>query len=159
MWVSDELNGCIRKFAPHGFEDDFRQELFLKLLSAPERIQEVYHAGGIQFYVTRAIINLVYESRSAFHRKYKTPDMSEYEHWMKPDIQEDIYHEEQSAFVDRIIERIEESEDRLNTPYYRLLADALMLHGSAGKVAKATGIPKSSVQQGIKKLRKYLNDE
>ncbi len=122
-------------------------------------MQEVYEAKGIQFYVTRAIINLVYESRSAFHRKFKTPDMTEYQHWMKPDLQDETDHEAESAYIDQIIERIEESEGKLNTPYYRLLADALMLHGSAGKVAKATGIPKSSVQQGIKKLRKYLNDE
>lgn len=157
--MSDELNGCIRKFAPQGFEDDFRQELFLKLLSVPDTLQRLYESGHIKFYVVKSIINLVYESRSQFNRKFKTPDMTEYEHWMKPDIQEDIDHEAQSSYIDKIIDRIEESEERLNTPYYRLLAEALMLHGSAGKVAKATGIPKSSVQQGIKKLRKYLNDE
>lgn len=57
---------------------------------------------------------------------------------------------------DEIIDKIMKSEGVLETPYYRLLAEALQEHGTAGKVSKATGIPKSSVQEGIKKIRKFL---
>ena len=57
----------------------------------------------------------------------------------------------------KVLDRLYDSENELSTPYYRLLGEALMINGTAGKVARATGIPKSSVQQGIKKIRQYLN--
>lgn len=60
---------------------------------------------------------------------------------------------------DEVVNRLRDTVNELNTPYYWGLAMALMEHGTAGKVSKETGIPKSSVQVGIKKIRNYLKDE
>lgn len=103
------------------------------------------------------------QSRDIYHRKYVKAEGKELDESTLSDMCEESFPYEIRKFKedkeDSIINRLKDTVAELDTPYYWGLAMALMEHGTAGKVAKETGIPKSSVQVGIKKIRNYLKDE
>lgn len=162
------MNECLAKFVPVKYRDDFKHDLFEILIKHSDKVIEVYRQDtyglkNIRFYVVRCIISLATQKRNLLQAKYIKKETDLLQDWHTSDLPDDNTETEKRRYKedweDNIINRLKESENILSTPYYRLLAEALMINGTAGKVAKATGIPKSSVQQGIKKIRQYLSNE
>lgn len=162
LYHSEDLNRCLVKFVSPRHIDDFKQDLFIKLLKYQESVLLAHGRGELKYYAARCIINLATEKRGLYKTNYLSKEGAELkEHHLKV-CEESFPFEVRKMKEDRedkIIEKIKNSEKDLGTPYYRLLAEALEIHGTAGKVSKATGIPKSSVQVGIKKLRQYVKHE
>ena len=160
LYDSRQLNDCLGKFVPSKHRDDFKQELFVILLENKDSVLRAYSDNKHLFYAVRIIINLVNQSRNVYQKEYLRREIVELDDNASIQCEESFPYEVRKFKEDRedaLIDRLENSEDELGTPYYRMLAAALKKHGSAGKVSKATGIPKSSVQVGIRKIRKFLN--
>lgn len=160
LYGNRELEDCLRKFVPERHREDFKQDLFEQLLKYPDSVLGAHRDGKLQFYAVRCIIRLATEKRNILRYEYiakETKELNGYDLCdQSPPLEVRVFKEE---LEDRLIQKIEQTEETFGTPYYRMLADALKIHGTAGKVSKATGIPKSSVQVGIKKLRKHLQNE
>ena len=153
-----QLNDCIKKFVPQKYRDDFKQDLFELLLKKEESVVKAESNGELLFYVSRVIIYMTMPE-GVLNRHYIRKEFAELKSVPCEVCEPMTVRIMKEIREDQVIQRIENSEQDLDTPYYRMLAEALKIHGTAGKVAKATGIPKSSVQTGIKKLRKYLQNE
>lgn len=110
------------------------------------------------FYTVRVILYMT-SREGVLNRQYVKKEFSE----IKSEPCEESFPFEIRKFKedreDEVVEKLKKTTKELDTPYYWGLAMALMEHGTAGKVSKETGIPKSSVQVGIRKIRKYLKDE
>lgn len=161
LYLNKQVDDCIAKLVPSHLRDDFKQELFLILMGKEDSVLRAHAEGKHLFYAVRIIVNLAYQSRNVYRKEYLRREIVELPDNISVPCEESFPYEIRKFKEDRedrLIKKIQDSEAELDTPYYRLLAEALQKHGSAGKVAKATGIPKSSVQVGIKKIRKYLND-
>ena len=158
LYGNRELEDCLRKFVPERYLDDFKQDLFEILLSKEESVVKSHSEGNLLFYVVRVILNMA-NSGGILNTRYLKKESYELKSLPCEDSPPIEVRQLKEDREDRIIEKIENSEKCFGTPYYRMLADALKIHGTAGKVSKATGIPKSSVQVGIKKLRKHLQNE
>lgn len=169
----------MRKFVPENYREDIKHDLFLVLFKNAETVVLAEEKNQTAFYCARIIINMATQRNQLLRRFYMDERNESFEEKMSVthnDVEREIDNEvmlfgsstiDDGSDIERLkdIEEKEnevsskliESEHLFNTPYYRLLGEALMINGTAGKVSKATGIPKSSVQQGIKKLRGYLN--
>ena len=158
LYDNQELEDCLRKFVPERHREDFKQDLFEILLSKEESVIKSHSEGNLLFYVVRIILYMT-SREGVLNRNYIKKESFELKSTPceeSPPLEIRRLKEDRE---DRLIEKIEKTEEVMGTPYYRMLADALKIHGTAGKVSKATGIPKSSVQVGIKKLRKHLQNE
>lgn len=162
------MNECLAKFVPNKYRYDFKQDLFEILLRYERNVLEAYHQDPVnltrvKFYIVRCIISLSTQKRNLLQSNYIKKETDLLEDWHTSDLCEESYPLEvrkiKEEREDMIVKKLKQSEVKLCTPYYRLLSEALMINGTAGKVSKATGIPKSSVQQGIKKIRQYLANE
>ena len=158
LYNNRELNECLRRFVPERHRDDFKQDLFILLLSKKDNVLRAEADGKLLFYTVRVILYMT-SREGVLNRNYIKKEFVEF----KSEPCEESFPLEirrmKEDKEDEIIDRLESSESELNTPYYRLLAEALKRLGTAGKVSKETGIPKSSVQVGIRKIRKFLKGE
>lgn len=133
--------------------------MFELLINKSDDLIRAYREGKHLFYVVRVILFMV-KPKGVLNTKYRGAEFGELKEYdlCEPCSGIEIRRMKEDS-EDRVIEKLMKSEDELGTPYYRLLAEALKMYGTAGKVSKATGIPKSSVQVGIKKIRQYIKDE
>lgn len=162
------MNKCLDKFVPTKYLEDFKHDLFENLIKYSDRVLDAYQydivkLSSLKFYVARCIISMATQKRNMLQSNYIKKETIELKDIHISEPCEDSFPFEfrqiKEDNEDIIIDRLKDSESKLCTPYYRLLGEALMINGTAGKVSKATGIPKSSVQQGIKKIREYLSNE
>jgi len=155
-----ELDDCIRRVVPPRFIDDFKQELFVRLINYPDGVIAAYNDGRHKFYIVRVIISLAQRERDIFHRKYLSKETCEL-----PDYGEEHNYCEPSDFEirrikeseeERLLRNIETIEEKTGTCYYRLMISALKIHGSYRAVSRATGIPVKSVSNAMKKIREII---
>ncbi len=168
LYSDGDLNECLRKFIPSEYRDDFKQDLFIRLHKYKDTLIKAYSAGQHKYYVARIIINQASESRSMLnytYRKVVTVPLD----YKQIGTEESFPFEVRKMKEDKedaILKKLETIDEVINQPrtcseypYYSKLCEVIKVHGTAGKVSKATGIPKSSVQQGIKKIRQYLKND
>lgn len=129
------------------------------LITKSDDLTRAYSEGKHLFYVVRVILFMI-KPKGVLNTKYRGAEFGELKEYdlCEPCSGIEIRRLKEET-EDKVIDKLMKSEDELGTPYYRLLAEALKMYGTAGKVSKATGIPKSSVQVGIKKIRQYIKDE
>lgn len=71
LYNSKQLNECIQKFVKPDYRDDFKQELFLILLTKPQaELMDIINQGNIIYYTVRIIINLSRQSKNTFQTTY-----------------------------------------------------------------------------------------
>lgn len=182
LYNSVEVDDCIRRMVRPDHQQDFKQELFLKIYEIPEeRLIGLYERKELKFYVVRSLINLVKNSSSVYNKNYVIPERAKVEP-MKIDVSEsnDEYKiglaNGESRMIDiddpdDLIKRIEFEEkeimlideinnkldDEFGTHYYRNLVHLITEHGSMREVSRRTGIPIASISEAVKKVRNHLN--
>lgn len=160
LYKDAEVNDCINKLVPKHHLEDFKQELFIRLIEYKDSVLAAYQAGRHKFYTLRVILSLVRRERDIYHKKYKLretvdlPDMSEY---CEPSDFEIRKIKEEDEI--KLIDRVKNLEELTGTCYYRLLVAALEKHGSYREVSRQTGIPITSISNAMKKIRQILKDE
>lgn len=143
------------------YREDFKQELFIIILEDKTgSVVDAYEAGKILFYTVRTIINLVYQKRNIFHKKYITHSKITKEFTDK-----DIYCQPCEGFeVRKLIENkevkvlaeLKNLDARFGTFYYRMLVELVKTSGSMREASRRTGIPVSTISRGIAVVRKHI---
>lgn len=157
LFNSTEVDLCIKKFVPQRFRDDFKQELFLRLL---EKKNVVQSANNLKAYVAKTIINMANFPRDIYFKKYVNPEFGKAQEAVLEslpnemnDLEERIKKEQNEQ---RYLTRIDSLIYCETNHYYGRLAKAINQHGSFREVSRQTGIPVSSISEAVKKLRKLL---
>lgn len=157
LYKMREIDDCIRKCVGETYFDDFKQELFLRLLEHGKSLKAAYAKNEHRFYITRVILSLANRKRDIFHKKFKAAET--YELPEMYDI-EDADELEARSFVEaeeeRILNRIESIEQDTGRAYYRMLIEAVKRCGSYREVARQTGIPVASISGHMKLIREHL---
>jgi len=164
IYNNQDIDNCIGKLVKKDLREDFKQELFLILLSVPcEKIVQMN--GELKYFVVRIILNLVRQKRNIFHKTYLDKQV-EY------DTDKLNYQVSSPADVDTISERVEREkreEEQINKisgidaelgnmgyPYHEEMIRLLIKFGSNREIARKTGIPSTTVDRTINKIRNHL---
>lgn len=109
-------------------------------------VEEIVKSGGARFYIVRMMMNQFRSTTSPFYTKYRQPTT---------DIDFDIPDEEQEEEGD-LLTQIQNALDHLEW-YDKLLFETLVKDGhTVSSLSRATGIPRSSVNLTITRVREYL---
>lgn len=177
-----ELDDCIKKMVRDDLQADFKQELFINILTIPEeKLKGMHLRKELKFYTVRILLNLVRGKNSRFNKAYVQPDRSAMplidgsdsksdeagrpmrivERW--DDVQEQdefINRQHREDLEMRMVDEIDNGLDgEFNTPYYRHLVHLVDKWGSQREVARQTGIPVSTISEAIKKVRNHLTNK
>jgi len=167
LYNSKQLNECIQKFVKPDYRDDFKQELFLILLTKPKaELRDIIEQGNIIYYTVRIIINLSRQNKNTFLTTY-------FDKRIDYDTEKVLYSRSPADF-DTIGERQEreDKEDELlkelegidhkmgskNFPFYEKLIRIVAEHGGIREASRRTGIPKSSVHRSINRIKDHFKD-
>lgn len=167
LYNSKQLNECIQKFVKECYRDDFKQEVFLILLSKPkEEIQRIIDQGNILFYTVRIIINLSRQENNTFIQTF-------FDKRIDYDTEKVLYSRSPADFdtigerqqrenkEDELLKELEGIDSKMgsnNFPYYEKIIKIIAEHGSLRKVSEITGIPKSTIHSSVKKVRGHFKD-
>lgn len=161
LYRSKELDDCIRKTVRPDLQSDFKHELILILYDkSPELIQRLHEARQLTFYVVRIILNLVNQSRNIYHQTYINPAVTYDNDKLKDKHEESECLEERLKKEEKELEVLNEFnnlDSTFNTFYYRRLIQEVAKTGGVRAASRATGIPRSSISDSIKKVREHLN--
>lgn len=158
-----EVDDCIAKMIPPHNRDDFKQDLFLKLLGWNDKwkysIVDLYENNRLIYYVVRAIIQLATEQRGTYQSTYIKPQMGHVEitDWIEiPDRGED-------GAPDITDEMIADIDQFFNTnhqfPFYRKMVEAMQRVRSMRELSRETGIPVSTISKTMKKVRSHIKSK
>jgi hypothetical protein len=165
LYKSKELDDCIRKTVRQDHQSDFKHELILLLYEKPhELILSLYNTSGLTYYVVRIILNLVNQNRNRYHRIYNdskiTYDTSAIESmnvsYEGMTMVERMKDEERELRVVAEIKNLDENTTE-RFPFYQSLVYAVERYGGIRAASRATGIPRSSICDAIKIVRKKLS--
>ena len=161
LYRSKDLDECIRKTVRLDLQSDFKHELILILYDkSPELIQRLHEAKQLTFYVVRIILNLVNQSRNIYHKTYINPAITYDNDKLKDKYEESENFEERLKKEEKelkILKAFDNLDSVFNTFYYRRLIQEVAKTGGVRKASRATGIPRSSISDSIKKVREHLN--
>ena len=161
LYRSKDLDDCIRKTVRPDLQSDFKHELILILYDkSPELIQRLHEAKQLTFYVVRIILNLVNQSRNIYHKTYINPAITYDNDKLKDKYEESENFEERLKKEEKelkILKAFDNLDSVFNTFYYRRLIQEVAKQGGVRKASRATGIPRSSISDSIKKVREHLN--
>jgi hypothetical protein len=145
-------------------QNDFKHEVILLLYEKPhELILSLYNTSGLTYYVVRIILNLVNQKRNIYHRVYNDFNVTydtEIVETLKLSCEgiTIVQRKRDEEREERLIEHINNNLDEKDKfPYYKRIVDAVEEHGGIRAASRATGIPKSSIAEAIKKVRQKLN--
>ena len=164
IYISKDFDDCIRKTVIPEHQEDFKQELVLKIYDIPHpKLHELYYRNELKYYIVRIIINLVKNKNKSYHKTYLekgiTYDSDKVDKYNKQEEEENF--EERQKYEDweqDMIREIERMDESLNTPYYKLLVYLIKEQGSMRAVSRLTGIPVSSISEAVKRVRNHLNN-
>lgn len=165
LYSAPEIDDCISKLVKKELGPDFKQELFLILLSVPcEKVEQMN--GTFKYFVVRIILNLVRQEKNIFHKTYldKTieydTDKLNYQTISPADIDTISERQQRENEEERIIRRFEIIDRELGNnsyPYHKEMIKLLVECGSNREVSRRTGIPHTTVDRTINHVRKYFN--
>lgn len=182
LYNSSEVDDCIRRMVREDHRKDFKQELFIKIYDIPaERLLALNERGEIKFYIVRSLINLVKNKSSVYNKNYLRPEyekivMDQKTENRMADEQDGVFrsalptaslsdiddpeHLNQRAETEqkemKMLEEINNLDDRFGTHYYRTLVNLVSEAGSMREVSRRTGIPVASISEAVKKVRNHL---
>lgn len=111
--------------------------------------QEVIASGGGRFYIVRIMMNQWNSVTSPFYHTYRRYDV-------QLDDEHEAIVEEDDASTAELADRINEQLGTLNW-YDRVLFDTFVSENhSVSSLARATGIPRTSISLSINRIRKYV---
>lgn len=161
LYNSADLDECIRKTVRPDHQKDFKHELFLLLYELPsERITGLDSRNELLPYVVTMLCNLARNKNKSYQKKYNVDNkvlyVTEFE---KADDDDDLSIREQKEIREQqLVEHIRTGlDDPDKFPYYREIVGAVDKYGGIRAASRATGIPKSSLADTIKKVRDKLN--
>lgn len=124
----------------------------------PDGLVKSYQDGRERFYLTRVIINLSRWKYDIFHKTYllKNEELTTDIPCEESDFEIRKMEEKKEA---DLIDRISNIEEKTGTCYYRLIIAAVQRHGSIREVSRQTGVPRNSIHNAMKKIRKIIKDD
>ena len=111
-------------------------------------VNEIVESGGGRFYCVRIMLNQYRSSTSPFYTKYRTPtEEITFEYGEEPEVYQD--------HTDNLT-RIQDALDKLNWYDKRLFEIFVTENHTISSLSRATGIPRTSVNLTINRVRTYL---
>jgi DNA-directed RNA polymerase specialized sigma24 family protein len=116
-------------------------------------LQDILNSGASRFYCVRIMLNSYHSATSPFYYTYRKPSVSLYD---CKDV-EAIKEEDQTPIIE-MAERAKEILNRL--PWYdRMLFETFVEEShTVSSLARATGIPRTSVSLTINRVRRHLKN-
>lgn len=165
IYGSPDIDECISKLVTRDLRKDFKQELFVILLSIPcEKVDQMN--GTFKYFVVRIILNLVRQKRNIFHKTYldKTieynTDKLNYESCSPADrdiINERIERERAEDMKIQELIGIDEKLGNTDYPYFEKTIRLINKYGSLSEASRQTGIPKTTIHRIVKKIKGHIN--
>jgi DNA-directed RNA polymerase specialized sigma24 family protein len=114
-------------------------------------IEDIVKSGGGRFYIVRMMMNQWNSSTSPFYNIYRKHEIPlDQEH-------EDIVEEEDESILE-LHDRVRGELDKL-TWYDRVLFDTFVVDNhTVSSMARATGIPRTSISLSINRIRKHIKN-
>lgn len=171
LYISKDLDDCIKKVVRKDLWDDFKQELFLIIAGIPEeRITTLHEKNHLRFYIVRCIINLSRSRSHSFHKKYldvktvyegeareENTDGRGYFEGDPASNKSELSRREQEEEKELLLlAEVARLDERFNSPFYRQIAEAVVKHGSMREASRQTGIHVSSISRAVKQIREHL---
>lgn len=168
LYQSKELEALLNKMHPDHLRDDLKQELFLVLSSMPdEKLLSLHQSGGLRFWATRTVLNMVCSDRSTFHQMYRQTkvEFEEVPVFKKHEYITDFNEvEEMELRHSSLLSAVNKSMDSLHW-YDKELFVRYIEAGSADKLVKimkettAHPIPKRSILNTVKRVKEQIKKE
>lgn len=110
-------------------------------------VDEIIESGGGRFYCVRIMMNSFRSTTSPFYTTYRKPSDS---------IQEAVHVEEEDDNTEDLVKKIKSELNKL--PWYdRMLFETFVDEGhTISSLARATGIPRTSISLSINRIRKHI---
>lgn len=162
LYISKDLDDCIRKLVRRDHWEDFKQEFILKMYEIPEeRLLGLNERNELKFYVVRSLINLVKLKHGIYQKRYLDYN-TVYDPDIMPMIQDETVEIDQrildEAKEEQILNEVRYGLDNsFNSPFYRCILEAVDRCGSMREASRVTGIHVSVISRSIKKIREHLN--
>ena len=162
LYKSKDLDDCIRKMVRHDLRQDFKHEYILKMYEVPEeKLLALYNKNELRFYAVRCLINLVKLKYGVFNRVYNDFRIVPTDDFKDESEETDEKREQREQKELDLIAEFYKLHEVFPTdsefPYYQAIIEAVVEHGGMRAASRATGIPKSSISDSIKKVRDHLN--
>jgi len=111
-------------------------------------LQEIIQSGGGRFYIVRMMMNQFRSTTSPFYQKYRTPTVEiEFQDYEEPEVYVD--------HTDKLTQ-IQDALANLNW-YDKMLFEIFVKENhTISSLSRATGIPRTSVNLTITRVRNYL---
>lgn len=111
-------------------------------------VEKIIESGGARFYCVRMMMNQYRSTTSPFYNKYRTPtEEITFEYGEEPEVYQD--------HTDNLT-RIQDALDKLNWYDKRLFEIFVTENHTISSLSRATGIPRTSVNLTINRVRTYL---
>jgi len=113
-----------------------------------ENVNDIIQSGGGRFYIVRMMMNQFRSTTSPFYRKYRIPvTVLDFDFYEEPE----VYKEETDSLT-----QIQNALANLNW-YDKMLFEIFVKENhTISSLARATGIPRTSVNLTINRVRNYL---
>lgn len=156
LFKSPEVNECIGKMNPPHLREDLKAELFAVLCELPEeKIVGLAERNELRFFCVRIILNMIQSNTSPFFKKFRTvtEDLDPRFH----DEEQEDAHEMEILFETRLkdVERVLNTFHWYDTELFRIY----VREGSIRKVEALVNIPRASIHNTIKKVRKAILEQ
>jgi hypothetical protein len=160
LYTSDSLNKTINNLCPVHLLDDFKQELFIELMSVEsDYLIALYKEDKINFYCVRIILNMQ-SKKNKFHKKYSTNYDKAFE-YLKAKCAEMLPDFDLSKLNPAIKYLKEKESGTAKDSHEYIIFNHYIELRSLDKVAAYFGIPKhhvwvvvSNIQNELKKIIK-----
>lgn len=164
LYESKELDHCINKNVHHKYRDDFRQELFLRLLQLPcDKI--TVDIKNIRYYTVKIILNLVHGKYDIYRKLYRDEktvyDNDKVEYAMQSPADQDTIQDRilREQAEDELLSRVIGIDVELGNegyPYHEKMVILMAQLGSQREIERQTGIPHVTVHRTLKRVREHL---
>ncbi len=140
---------------PHN-RDDFKQDLFIILISKGDKIIELYQRGELQYYTAGIIIRQARQQRSLYNTTY--PQKNTVGMTGREPADQD-YKEPPTITAEMLAEVDNHYRTDSEFPFYTKLVDALQRVKSMRELSRETGICLSTISKTMKKIRSHLKNK
>jgi len=153
FWTTNNYKNLLESSKNITKNHELSEELLhysLESLLSKSNLQEILDSGGANFYLVRIMLNSWKSTTSPFYKIYRTP---------KTDPDNFIFIDEE--YVDNLenVDHIKKNLDDLHWYDRELFKTYVYENHSVSSLARATGIPRTSVSLTINRVRNYLQEK
>lgn len=153
LYTDPRLDDCLEKMVPAHDRADFKQELFIDLMSRPPAtIDRLASQGTLIFYAIKVVCRQSRQRRWFIHDSHHS-GLPEDIPTDNTDLDARIKSEQ---FEERVLQEIRELDNHYKSPFFRLFLEAHAKLGSIAAIQRETGISRDVLFKAMKQMRQHF---